>query len=330
MAAHSRVLVEAEGHAHGTLVVRRRPSAATHSETSAEVATAAAIAPEPCPTLVAPPGPDLRPPTVDRLPATTVTLCDHAPAHIPSLGVQPPGSGVQAPTRRRTGVSSAPPTGCSLPPRDGGVSRPTLRGKGAKHARLCAGPWVSALERLPPLPLAGAKRARAGLADVPLTSDDISRVKRERAACALASILPWAAAGFVLGDSDAMVASRSVSETTERLVRALSAYGVSSTEAAHSALGRLLTWVILHHPGAPTIEGSHVSDFLEHEKPSATTLTALTWLRDHCGIALPARGPVCRAHRCRPPTAPRSKESLSVGAVYGASSIWRLTTPPRG
>jgi len=123
------------------------------------------------------------------------------------------------------------------------------------------------------------------------------------------------AASFVLGDSAETVAARSVAETTARLVRALTAYGVSSTEAAYSALGRLMSWVILHHPDALSIEGSHVSDFLAAEQPSATTLTALAWLRDHCGLAIPARGPVCRPYRCRPPIAPRSKESLSIGAV---------------
>mmetsp|Transcript_2921 Transcript_2921/g.6866 ORF Transcript_2921/g.6866 Transcript_2921/m.6866 type:complete len:749 (-) Transcript_2921:86-2332(-) len=132
---------------------------------------------------------------------------------------------------------------------------------------------------------------------------------------------PMGAASFVLGDSAETVAARSVAETTARLVRALTAYGVSSTEAAYSALGRLMSWVILHHPDAPSIEGSHVSDFLAAEQPSATTLTALTWLRDHCGLAIPARGPVCRPYRCRPPIAPRAKESLSIGAVVSLEYI---------
>ncbi|KAL1529825.1 hypothetical protein AB1Y20_000757 [Prymnesium parvum] len=118
-----------------------------------------------------------------------------------------------------------------------------------------------------------------------------------------------------------MVASRPADETAARLVRALSAYGASSVDAAYSALGRLMSWVVTHHPSAASVEGSHVQDFLEHEQPSATTLTALTWLRDHCGLAIPARGPVCRPYRCRPPLAPRSKESLSLGAVVGLEHL---------
>lgn len=142
-------------------------------------------------------------------------------------------------------------------------------------------------------------------------------MRRERAACALVSILPWAAAGFILGDSEQLVTSRSVAETTVRLVRALSTYGASSVDAAHSALGRLMSWVVVNHPEARVVEGSHVSDFLAHERPSAATLAALAWLRDHCGLAIPARGPACRPYRGLPPAAAHTKESLSLGAVVG-------------
>lgn len=241
-------------------------------------------------------------------------------ASVPTLAALPRGTGVHAPSVRRTGVSAAPPVACSLPD---ARTRPALRlqGKGAKHARLCAGPWVGALACMPPIPLTGAKRARAGMADVPLSSTDISLVHRERSARALASILPWSTAGFILGDSDALVTSRPVVETTERLVRALTSYGVSSVDAAHSTLGRLLSWMVEHHPGTLVVEGSHVSDFLASEQTSATTLTALVWLRDHCGLALPARGPVCRSYKRRPPAAPRSKESLSLGAIVGLEHL---------
>ncbi|KAL1503030.1 hypothetical protein AB1Y20_011099 [Prymnesium parvum] len=255
-------------------------------------------------------------PSGGSAPATPndVTICAQPASIRPSIPSLPMIAGVHAPARRREGLSGAPVVHCSLPTNDCAPSL-ALRGKGAKHARLCAGPWASALASMPPMPLTGVKRAQAGLADTPLSSEDIALVRRQRAACALASILPWDAAGFILGDSPAMVASRPVSETTTRLVRALTSYGVSSTEAAYSALGRLMSWVILHHPDSLSIEGSHVSDFLEAEQPSATTLTALTWLRDHCGLDIPARGPACRPYRCRPPVAPRSNESLSIGAV---------------
>ncbi|KAL1496473.1 hypothetical protein AB1Y20_016427 [Prymnesium parvum] len=252
--------------------------------------------------------------------ASDVTICGAASSRVPAILLLSSNSGVHAPSSRREGLPTAPAASCCLPASSCELP-PAMRGKGAKHARLCAGPWASALSSMPPMPLTGAKRAQAGLADVPLSSSDISAVRRERAARALASILPWAAAGFVLGDSPEMVASRSASETTKRLVSALSAYGVSSTEAAYSALGRLMSWVILHHPEATSIEGSHLSDFLAAERPSATTLTALAWPRDHCGLAIPARGPVCRPYRCRPPVAQHSKESLSIGAVVSLEHI---------
>ncbi|KAL1523964.1 hypothetical protein AB1Y20_018880 [Prymnesium parvum] len=249
-----------------------------------------------------------------RLDTADVTICVSTESSLPSILSLAADSGVHAPSTRREGLSSAPAVRCSLPSGEGDPPLP-MRGKGAKHARLCAGPWASALAGMPLMPLTGAKRAQAGLSDVPLSSSDIGAIRRERAACALVSILPWAAAGFVLGDSAETVATRPVADTAARLVRALASYGVSSTEAAYSALGRLMSRVMLHHPGATAIEGSHVSDFLAAEQPSATTLTALTWLRDHCGLAIPARGPVCRPYRCRPPIAPRSNESLSIGAV---------------
>ncbi|KAL1530235.1 hypothetical protein AB1Y20_001150 [Prymnesium parvum] len=169
-----------------------------------------------------------------------VTNCVDVASRMPSILSLPADSGVHAPSSRRDGLSTAPASRCILPTGSEGPS-PPLRGKGAKHARICAGPWASALANMPPMPPTGAKRAQAGLADVPLSSSDIASVRRERAACALASILPWAAAGFVLGDSPEAVASRPIEDTTARLVRALAAYGVSSTEAAYSALGRLMS-----------------------------------------------------------------------------------------
>ncbi|KAL1500661.1 hypothetical protein AB1Y20_013309 [Prymnesium parvum] len=87
-----------------------------------------------------------------------------------------------------------------------------------------------------------------------------------------------------------MVSERPVAETTSRLIRALSTYGASSVDAAHSALGRLMSWVVTHHPEARVVEGSHVSDFLAQERP-------------------PYRG--------LPPAAPRTKESLSLSSVVG-------------
>ncbi|KAL1496288.1 hypothetical protein AB1Y20_016251 [Prymnesium parvum] len=125
--------------------------------------------------------------------AGDVTICREAESRPPSFLSLPLDSGVHAPSSRREGLSTAPAVRCSLPPGGGEPPFP-IRGKGAKHARVCAGPWASALADMPPMPLTGAKRAQAGLAAVPLSSSDIAAIRRERAACALASILPWAAA----------------------------------------------------------------------------------------------------------------------------------------
>ncbi|KAL1523010.1 hypothetical protein AB1Y20_017972 [Prymnesium parvum] len=241
-----------------------------------------------------------------------------ASAPPPSFPAIPLGTGAHAPGNRRQGLSAEPAVGCAVPAISGNPA--AFKGKGAKHARLCAGPWASALRNLPPLPLTGAKRARAGLAATTLTTEDYDLVRRERAACALVAILPWAAAGFVLGDSEDMVSNRPVEETTSRLVRAIATYGASSVDAAHSALGRLMSWVVTHHPEARVVEGSHVSDFLAHHRPSAATLAALAWLRDHCGLAIPARGPTCRPYKGRPPASSHTKESLSLGSVIGPTT----------
>ena len=74
-------------------------------------------------------------------------------------------------------------------------------GKGSRHVSRCGGPFSSAMDAMPPVPPTGARRARAGLAGVPITSEQITAVKVERAARCLTSILPQGAAAFILHDT---------------------------------------------------------------------------------------------------------------------------------
>ncbi|KAL1519782.1 hypothetical protein AB1Y20_023289 [Prymnesium parvum] len=264
------------------------------------------------------PSPPQRPSACGPSP-NDVTICpvQHVPT-IPSLSTS---SGVHAPTSRRVGVSTAPAVACSLPPDGTPSPLPALRGKGAKHARLCAGPWVSALASLPPLPLMGAKRIHAGLADVPLRSSDIAAVRRERAACALASILPWSAAGFVLGDSPEMVESRPVPETTARLVRALAAYGgatlVKMRRELHAQMLRPHPYTGLSLRRAPPYACMLAKASLDLSPPTLRPCTGP--LREDKSVG--GKSPVCRPYRCRPPAASRSKESLSIGAIVSLEHL---------
>ena len=108
------------------------------------------------------------------------------------------GGGSRQQRRKRPGACAEPatalvvsntahavPSGVSL------AALAALKGKGAKHARRCAGPWAAALLHMPPaIAAAGSRRARAGLAHVDVNNDDIDERRRERAARCLVAILP--------------------------------------------------------------------------------------------------------------------------------------------
>ena len=95
---------------------------------------------------------------------------------IPAPSVLPPGaSRLQVATRRA--VSDAPPVSCLTST----TPAAPRRGKGSKHASVVPGPFVAALDRMPRLPLTGAKRARAGLADEPLVHSALKAIHAERA-----------------------------------------------------------------------------------------------------------------------------------------------------
>ena len=217
----------------------------------------------------------------------------------------------------RRAVSDAPPVSC-LTSTSPAVPR---RGKGAKHASVVPGPFVAALDLMPQAPLVGAKRARAGLADEPLRHSATKAIYAERAARALVSILPFGCAGFVLHDPPDLVASRSPAANAELMVRVLEKRGVSSLDAAYSTLGRLLAFVRATRPGATSVAGSDVSAFLSAHPPSEATTSSIRWLRDWCGLDLPARGAAAGRRRAAPGEAPlgapvappvaRDNESLS-------------------
>ena len=206
---------------------------------------------------------------------------------------------------RRPSVSRAPRPPCDVPPppstpRDGrlcavsaGGEAVELRGKGTKHAKACAGPFVSALLSMPPLPLEGARRHEAGLADVVLTHGEKKRIKVERSARSLVALLPRSSAKFVLEDSDELMASRSDAETAELLVAKVAAASQSPSgiDGAASLLGRLLSFVSSTYLGATIVEGSYMDAFFKAYPPSVGVSGRAWWLRDHCGVGIPVRGP---------------------------------------
>ena len=232
--------------------------------------------------------------------------------HPPQPPVLPHGAGHRQAGKRRAGASSAPPVPCDLPGATHTAKRPRSAYASCRHAAVCAGPWVCALDRMPPLPPTGAKRARAGLADQPIDGDEQRAVKAQRAARALVAILPYASASFILHDPPALVAARSTEDNAERMVRCLSSFGLASLKGAYSAYGRLASWMLVSRPATTTISGSDVTDWYEAHPPSSATTASVVWLRDWCGLDLPARGAVARPFKGRPPSRTNAKGAFDI------------------
>ena len=223
---------------------------------------------------------------------------------------------------KRTHLSTQPPVPAVVPARaDRPSASSSKRRKGRKHADRVPGPWVSALDEMPPLPLTASQRAKAGLSEVDAPHGDNLAIKHERAARALVSILPYGCATFILRDPDAVVASRPASETARRLVNAIKPHGVGSVNGAYSAYGRLLAWVVDHSPDSTAVHGSEFSDFCEATSPPQTVQDSFAWLRDHCGIDLPVRAPVSRPFRRPPPQSEAAKLSFSPLILMGLECL---------
>ncbi|KAL3907676.1 MAG: hypothetical protein SGPRY_010089 [Prymnesium sp.] len=209
-----------------------------------------------------------------------------------AMVVRPNGDSRRQRAARRE-ASTSPPVPCKVVPRPS----PAGHRKGAKFAALCPGPW----------------RSRAGLSDTPLCLMEVKRVRAERAARALVALLQHGAARFILHDPAVVIDAASPEVVAERLTSVLSAVvGVSSLDAAASVLGRLLGWVRENRPETREVSGSHVHDFLTVHPSSAATITGLVWLRDWCGLGLPARGAAMRPHRSMGVCLAHDKESLSL------------------
>ena len=255
----------------------------------------------------------------------TVLTATFEPAGPPRTNYHTVGCPTRVPTEgpinrvpKRTNLSAAPKVKFLICPRQGRIE---LKGKGSKHISVCAGPWASAFLQMPPLPATGAKRAAQGLSQVPLPASEIERVKLERSARCLTSILPYGSAGFLLDDNPAEILARPLDDTAERIVGVLITFGVASLDGAYSTLGRLLSWVIKHRPDVVELSGSHVADWCKAEPPNKATVNHLAWLRDRCGIDLPARGPSTRPYRNTPSRKQNPKYPLAFGALLALEQL---------
>ena len=173
------------------------------------------------------------------------------------------------------------------------------------------------------MPLTGAKRAQAGLAAVGITHAEVRQTKAERAARALVALLPYGTAPFILHDTLEGVRARTPEDTAERLVRALKTAGVSSLNNASSILGRLLHWMTQHRPESTVVLGPDVADFFEEHPPSQAARDGIKWLRDWCGLDLPARGLAARtpARGGAPRSQPQDDLSMSFSIELGLEVI---------
>lgn len=202
----------------------------------------------------------------------------------------------------------------------------TFTGKGSKYVAY-AGPFAMALDHMEPLPPTGHKRAQAGLADVPLLPAERKRAKEHRAARALTSLLSEEAAAFVLCDPLEQVAARPPERTAEQLTVKLAALaGETQLNAAYGTLGAILEYTSKEDPEATTIGGSHVNDYLAEHPPSLATITAITWLRDHCGMILPSRAATKKQFSGRRTTVTHEKQAFTYNVMHGFEVI--ATTHP--
>lgn len=237
-----------------------------------------------------------------------------APPPVPKAIVRPLSS---APRQSRRSLSQQPRAPCQLP----AAAVNKRKGKGAKHANKCAGPWSCVLDRMPPPPLVGAKRARAGLADVPFPRAAQRILHQERAARSLVAILPAACAAAILTTSQEYVDSLATDVAAEAVVGVLSKYGVSALSSATSSLGPLIAWIVEHHPSDSHIHGAHLAAYLDSHTVSASFLTGLNWVRDYCGLELPVRSTVTRPYRSQVSSSANDKESFSLRVVLGFEEI---------
>jgi hypothetical protein len=271
--------------------------------------------------LASPPADATPPPSVNVLMDPSIRTNYHPPS-IPTL---PPGHGPkQANTRRKNLPTGALATCLVAPPHSSATPTRRFKGKGSKHANACPGPWVAALERMPPAPPTGSRRVAAGLADVDAPADSFKAVRAERAARSLVAILPWGSAAVILRDPPDRIHQRDPASVAESMVTILSTYGAASLEPAYSFLGRLLSWVAEHMPESDTIHGTEYGAFLQAVPQSSSSATACAWLRDWCGVDLPARAPIARISTRTTGTGTHDKESLSLYARLGVE--WLAAT----
>ena len=195
------------------------------------------------------------------------------------------------------------------------------RVKGGKYSAF-RGPWASAADSMPPKPLTGARRAQAGLGDVDLPVAEIHAVECERAARALVALLPWGSASYILDDSPALVLAREPAATAALMVATLSTYGASSLNGALSALGRLLEFSSHHSELVGTeVSGSTVTAFMRGLPSTGSVSNDLKWLRDWCGVNVPARGPSMRPFRGQHSVSSNNKLTFSPAIVMGLELI---------
>ena len=256
-------------------------------------------------------------PKVNNRSCTTTTT--HTTVDLPPV-IQEPGSAAQRsdPHQAMPILPDAAPS--ALRPRKAGVlpkgtlaplePRPSVgeSRRRRKHYVNVPGPWACAIEAKPPPPIvSGHKRAAAGLAEDDISYEEIKRIRRVRSATDLVAILPYGCAAFALQDSDDAVRSRSDAENARRLVSHFSTFGTSSVNAAYSLLGRLLEWTSAHVAVGATMGGSDYSEFARSTGSGASVgfKTTSRWLKDWCGVDVPARTGVERqASAAAEPAAP--------------------------
>ena len=247
------------------------------------------------------------------------------PSVVPPAPAAPPGVAIlplrDSNPRPHRAISVAPSVPFTVgTPSDTPSER--YRGKGAKHANACPGPWAASLRSMPPPPVTGRKRALAGLGDVPLPSAEVRSVSQERSARALVAILPHGCAAYIISSPQSYVDSLPPEEVAEAMVGVLSGFGVSSLNAAAAALGSFLSWMMSTHPAATCAFGHHFAQYLRLPGLSPATLTSFKWLRDWCGISSPVYGPVFKAFsRQSSHSSSNDKESLSFRVLLGLEEI---------
>ena len=154
----------------------------------------------------------------------------------------------------------------------------------------------------------------AGLADVTQHHIDVVDVRREREARALVAVLPFECAVFLLHptpperireEPPPAIAERLVGLLTKGWASRLCKRRVASSRASSPSSPPIT-------PTVTKVTGLEIDDYFGSARRSQADVEAVTWVRDHLGLDLPARSALVDRHRHPAPQRESNTEAFSL------------------